>query len=260
MPEFIQTSEANGVFTILINRPEKRNAMNSDMLLQLSDAYTEFENNLNAKVAIVKASGKSFTLGLELSEVMEFIQKNRGFPIPSSNVDPWGLIGRQRTKPVICVVHGMCMTLGIELMLAADIGIAAASTIFGQIETTRGIFPFGGGIMRWIERVGRGNAMKYIITGETLNAEEAYQLGLVQYITEKKHLEEQSLEIAGKIMKQAPLAVKYTLAIANDYERYGIQKAIESCQSGIEALLETEDLQEGVNSFLQNREGSFRGK
>lgn len=127
-------------------------------------------------------------------------------------MDPWRTYGRPVAKPVVVAVHGLCLTLGVELLLAADVRVAADDARFAQLEIKRGLFPFGGGCARWA--CGWGNAMRYLLTGDELDADEARRIGLVQEVVPggAAAVLERALALAGSIAAQAPLGVQATLA------------------------------------------------
>lgn len=260
MSELILTEKKGHILHIIINRPEERNAFNVEMLYALSSAYDQMEADPEIRVGFVYANGKHFTLGLELKNVLDFLKKEKRLPLPQESVNPWGTSSKTRTKPVVVAVHGMCVTLGIELMLASDIRIAAKRTVFAQVEVQRGIFPFGGGTMRWPAQCGWGNAMKYILTGEPFEADEAFRIGLVQEVVEKSDLISRGIQLAEKIAAQAPLGVYATLKSSLESTVYGEAKAAENLFPQLLELMATEDMEEGLNSFLEKRAPVFQGK
>ncbi|WP_061209625.1 crotonase/enoyl-CoA hydratase family protein [Leptospira borgpetersenii] len=260
MSELIISEKKGHVLHIIINRPEERNTFNVDMLYALSRAYDQLEADSDIRVGLVYANGKHFTLGLDLKNVAEFLKKEKKFPLPPESVNPWGTSNRTKTKPVVVAVHGMCFTLGIELMLASDIRIAAKRAIFGQLEVQRGIFPFGGGTIRWPAQCGWGNAMKYILTGETFESDEALRIGLVQEVVEKNELVKRGMQLAEKIAAQAPLGVYATLKSSLDSVTHGELKAAEDLLLQLLALMETKDAEEGLASFVEKRPAVFQGK
>lgn len=245
-----------------LNRPEARNAMNTKMLQEFAMALTQFEDDPGSRCALIFAHGKAFTLGLELDDVSEAIQSRKGL-LPEGTLDPWEAgngASRIRTKPIIVAVHGFCLTLGIELILACDVCLAAPSTRFGQVEVQRGIMPFGGATFRFVGTAGWGNAMRYMLTGDDFNAEEAYRMGLVQEIVEKDKLMERASEMAQKIAEQAPLGVQATIASARKAQVQGIDECKKDLLPEILRLMATEDAKEGVQSFLEKRKANYKGK
>ncbi|MCH9684978.1 MAG: enoyl-CoA hydratase/isomerase family protein, partial [Deltaproteobacteria bacterium] len=171
----IVTRTQGRVLTITIDRPHKYNAFTPEMFGQLAEAYTAYENDDGLWCAVLLAKGPHFTAGLQLDRFTITDQfATEGL------VDPLGLLPPLRRKPVVCGVHGICFTIGIELMLATDVVVAASDTRFAQLEVQRGLLPFGGATIRFVERAGWGNAMQWLLTGGEFDGTEAMRLGLVQ--------------------------------------------------------------------------------
>ncbi|GAB4533116.1 MAG: crotonase/enoyl-CoA hydratase family protein [Haliangiales bacterium] len=263
--DVITTERAGHVFLIGLNRPAKRNAFNLAMLSGLAAAYTEYEDDPELRCALVFAHGDHFTAGLDLAEVGPAVASGAAL-FPEDAIDPVDLEGlahgnrRRRTKPVVYAVKGWCLTVGMELMMAADIRVAATGTRMAQIEVKRGIMPFGGATLRLPQLVGWGNAMRYLLTGDELSAEEAYRIGLVQEVTSPEELLPRAQEIAARVAAQAPLAVQASLRSARDAVERGMPAAVETLMDEAVALMSTEDATEGMRSFVERREAVFRGK
>lgn len=255
------TVERRGhILLIGLNRPAKRNAFDLEMLDQLALAYTELEDNDEARCGVLWAEGEMFTAGLDLANVApKVVENNGGLKFAPDSVDPLGLYST-RTKPLVVAVQGKCLTIGIELILAADICIASENATFAQIEIKRGIFPFGGATLRFPERSGWGNAMRWLLTGDEFDAREALRIGLVQEITENGKHVEKAVEIAETIAKQAPLGVRATIESSRMVQTDGFEKAKQHLTPQILSLFASEDAREGVQSFLDRREGNFKGK
>lgn len=261
MSNFITTAKAGHILTIAFNRTDANNAFNTQMLRELSAAYEQMENDSEIRVGVIWAEGKHFTLGLELGEVAEGIKSSSGNLLSAPDaIDPWGVSGRTKTKPVIVAAHGFCFTLGIELMLASEIRLASPSTKFGQLEVLRGVFPFGGATMRFAEQCGWGNAMKYMLTGETFSAAEALRINLIQEVVEQTKLRERALELAGKIAAASPLAVQATLASATLARAEGPAIAAKQLYPKLREMLQSEDAAEGIKSFQEKRKAIFPGR
>ena len=254
------TLERRGhVLLIGFNRPQKKNAFTLEMLAALAQAYSELDSDGELRCGVVFAHGKDFTAGLDLANVAPAIAA--GQPLaPTGGVDPWATHGARCRKPIIVAVHGLCLTLGIELLLAADICIAAAGTRFGQIEIKRGIFPFGGGTFRWVERVGWGNAMRYLLTGDELDAAEALRTGLIQGVVAPEALLDSAVELAQRIAAQAPLGVQATLHNAHISVTDGEAAAVTALMPKLRELMGSEDAAEGLASFVERRQAQFKGK
>ena len=146
------------------------------------------------------------------------------------------------------------------MMLACDIRLCTEDTRFGQIEINRGIFPFGGATIRLPQVAGWGNAMRWLLTGDRFDAAEALRIGLVQEIVPAGELEARATEIAKTVAKRAPLGVQATLRSARTAEHEGVDAAIEELLVIARELMDTEDAAEGVRSFLERRDGEFKGR
>ena len=254
------TYEIDGaVCKIGLNRPEKRNAFSMEMLQQLSAAMGRADADPDVRVMVLHAHGPVFTAGLDIPDVFPKLASGADGLIPDGALDPWATFGREREKPLVCAVHGRCLTLGIELMLAADIVVASRDATFAQIEITRGLFPFGGGTARWVQTAGWGNAMRYLLTGDELDAAEAYRIGLVQQVVEADVLDA-AVAIARRVAAQAPLGVRATLQSARTALRDGERAAAKKLLPEIIRLAGTRDVQEGIAAFLQKRPPVFRGE
>ena len=255
----ITTERREHVFLIGFNRPEKRNAADFALLQQLALAYGELERDPELRVGLVHAVGDHFTAGLDLADVGPRLGPNGIDIVPAGGLNPWQVDGRALSKPVVMAVQGTCLTLGIELMLASDISVAAESAMFGQIEVARGILPFGGATIRFPRTVGWGNAMRWILTGDMFDAREAHRLGLVQEVVPDGTQFDRALELAERIAAQAPLAVQATLANARKAIREGDAAAEADLQPMLARLAATEDARIGMEAFLSRQPASFVG-
>jgi enoyl-CoA hydratase len=255
------TVELRGhVLLVGLNRPQKRNAFNLAMMRELALAYGRIEKDDDVRVGLVFAHGDHFTGGLDLAEVAG---KFGDFDavVPECGLDPWRNDGTRWTTPVIVASQGLCYTAGIELMLAADIRLAADDSKFLQFEVQRGIFPFGGAMTRFVREAGWGNAMRWILTGEDFDADEALRIGLVQEITDPADLFARALDLAEYIAeKSAPLAVKGALASAHRAIDEGHDAATAHYVEDIQGLFGSEDAQEGLKSFIERRPAKFEGR
>jgi enoyl-CoA hydratase len=255
------TVERRGhVFLMGLNRPAKRNAFNLAMLDQLAAAYHDLETDDEIRCGVLFAHGDHFTGGLDLAEVGPVIgQGGLPFPRPGRR-DPWRKDGVW-TTPVVAAVQGWTMTLAIELLLAADIRIAAADARFAQMEICRGIYAFGGATIRLPRDAGWGNAMRWLLTGEPFGAQEAHRIGLVQEVVEPGRQLDRAIELADSIAtKSAPLGVRTTLASAHRARLEGEQAAFARLDADMAALFDTEDGREGLRSFVERREARFTGR
>jgi enoyl-CoA hydratase len=260
IPDGQITTERRGhIFLIGLDRPKKLNAFSLKMIDELAAAYTELENDPALRVAVLFAHGNNFTAGLDLAQVSARLKKDGRTFLPGV-VDPLDLFAPLRTKPIVIAVRGYCYTIGIELMLAADVVVAGVETRFRQHEVTRGIMAGGGATLRFVERAGWGNSMLYLLTGDEFGAEEARRMNFVQQVVETGQDIELALEIATRIAEQAPLAVAAMRGNARAALYQGAEAAITQINPIQERLSATEDAAEGLRAFTERRKARFLGR
>lgn len=255
----VLVSTENYICHIQLNRADKLNAADRQLLSEFSGALTQSDRDPDVRVVVVSAIGSHFTAGLDIGDVLGSAQGDGLNLIPEGNIDPWAMATPRISKPVIVAANGTCFTLGVELILATDIAICDETTVFGQLEVTRGIIPFGGATSRFPARCGWGNAMKYMLTGNTFNAGEALRIGLVQEVVPAGTQVERALELAAQVAAQAPLAISAliansTLAIENR------SQADQQLPGELARLLHTEDFAAGVAAFSTRTAPTFQGK
>jgi enoyl-CoA hydratase/carnithine racemase len=255
----IRTETHGFVREIILDRAAKRNAFDLAMLREVAEAFTEAEDDASIRAIVLTPDGAHFTAGLDLAEVGPAVASG-GRLFPEGLVDPLGLYGRVRNKPFVMAVRGYCLTIGIELALAADIVVAGDDAKFGQIEIKRGIFPFGGATFRLPARAGWGNAMRWLLTADTFDANEAKRLGVAQEVVKAGEERALALSSAETIAKQAPLGVAATIENARIAATQGMDAAAKALLPQARALMESEDAREGVMSFLERRDGKFVGR
>jgi enoyl-CoA hydratase len=257
------TVERRGhVLLIGLNRPDKRNAFNVALIDQLAAAYYELEHDDEIRCGVLFGHGDHFTGGLDLAEVGPLVREGRLDEMVSvpGRADPWRKDNAWST-PLVAAVQGWVMTLAIELLLAADIRIAASNSRFAQLEIRRGIYAFGGATIRLPRDGGWGNAMRWLLTGEEYDAAEAHRIGLVQEVVEPGRQLARATELAEMIAeKSAPLGVKATLASAHRARREGEAAAFARLDSDMAELFDSEDGREGLASFVERREARFTGR
>jgi enoyl-CoA hydratase len=261
MPEPRVTVDRDGhILLIGLNRTDKRNAADLQLLQELSLAYGELERDPELRCGLVYAHGDHFTGGLDLADVGPRMTGAGLDIVPDGGINPWQVGGESISKPVVIAVQGICLTLGIELILASDIAVAAESATFAQIEVARGILPFGGATIRFPRAVGWGNAMRWILTGDTFDAAEALRIGLVQQVVPTGTQYARALELAKRVASQAPLAVQAALANAKLAVSEGDAAAEAKLQPELVRLVQTEDSRIGMQAFLSRSEAHFIGR
>jgi len=246
-----------GVLTI--NRPEKLNALSNELIEELGRLLVEVENDENLRVLVVTGAGdKAFVAGADIQELVER-DALKGRRVSQTRQRVFSRI-ENLTVPVIAAVNGYALGGGLELALACSIRIASEQAQFGAPEVKLGIIPGDGGTQRLPRLVGQGIAMEMILTGEFIDAQEAYRIGLVNKVVPPDELMEKTMELAKKIAKRPPLAVQYAKEAVNSSQEGGTFSGY-ALESYLHALTcTTEDKKEGVQAFLEKRKGSFKGR
>ena len=254
------TVEQDGhVLLVGLNRPEKRNAFNRAMLADLGRAYSRLDRDPELRCGVLFAHGDHFTGGLDLVDVAPSMA-SEGWQTPEGGIDFLGLTTPPVSKPVVMAVQGRCLTIGIELALASDIRIASSDTRFAQIEIKRGIMPVGGATIRFARDCGWGNAMLHLLTGDEFDAAEALRIGLVQEVVEPGKQFDRALAIARVVAAQAPLGVQGTLRNARTWFREGEAAAVAEMVPAMARMMASEDAREGLQAFVERRDGNFSGR
>jgi enoyl-CoA hydratase/carnithine racemase len=254
--ERITVETRGGVTLIGLNRAAKRNAFDLQMYTELAQAYGGYERDAKARCAVLFAHGEHFTGGIELPQWLPFFRDGRMPPLPEGAIDPL-LRTQALTKPLVIAVQGWCLTIGIELLLAADIRVAAQDTRFAQIEVKRGIFPVGGATVRLVQEAGWGNAMRILLTGDEFSAAEALRMGLVQEVTAPGAQLERACAIAETVARQSPAGLRATLASARLAREQGERAAFARMLADMQIAVAGKDAIEGLNAFLERREPRF---
>lgn len=242
-----------------VDRPAKLNGFTPVMFHDLAAAYTALEEEQDLRVGVLYPEGPHFSAGLDLPKFQPIMQ--RGEPItPAGLIDPFDLRAPRRTKPVVMAVRGITFTLGVELAMAADIVVAGSDARMNQIEVLRGVMATGGATVRFVQRAGWGNAMRWLLTGEEFTAAQALAMKIVTEVTEPEAAVGAAIDIARRVAVAAPQAVMQTrrnalLALEGD------QAAAIAAFDGInQHLSQTSDADEGVASFREKRPPRFTGR
>jgi len=248
----------DGIATLTVNRPDKLNALNGATIAELGAAIDEVRTRDDIRGLIVTGAGRAFVAGADISELAAET------PVSARELALKGqrIFGRFETspKPVIAAVNGFALGGGCELALACHIRIAAEQAKFGQPEVKLGICPGYGGTQRLARLIGKGRALQLLMTGETIDAAEAYRLGLVNRVVAADALIQAATEMLRQILANGPLAVAACIeavGLGLDMPRDGAL-AMEAAHFGL--LAATSDMREGTTAFLEKRPAEFKGK
>jgi enoyl-CoA hydratase/carnithine racemase len=245
------------ILKIVIDNPAKKNSFSPEMMAELSEAMTVLDQTDDLWVGVLCANGADFTAGLDMPKF--FGPKATVKPRPEGNIDPFGLANRCR-KPIVTAVQGICFTIGIEISLAGDIVIAADNTRFCQMESKRGIAPLGGAHFRYLTRAGWGDAMYHLFLCDEFSAERACKIGLVQEVVPAGKQIDRAMEIAGIIASNAPIGIQVTKEAGRKFIEAGEKAAIEIIPQIRTRVMSSEDMKEGIQSFVERRSAVFKGR
>ena len=252
----VGTETDGAVFVITVDRAHKRNAFTPEMFDALAEAMDELDRNPALWVGVVAFAGEHTTGGLDLPR---FFGPGAGAGSSRGSGDAFALRRRCR-KPVVMAVQGITYTIGIEMMLGADIVVAAEDCRFRQLEPKRGLAVFGGAHVRYVQRAGWGNAMYHLLRADEYGAERALALGFVQEVVPVGRQVARARELAHEICTCAPLAVQEIKRAAFVYLQEGEAAAFDEIDRMRRTTLGSADAREGMASFLERREAVFKGE
>jgi enoyl-CoA hydratase len=258
MFQTLLTSLENGIYTITINRPDKLNALNRQVFTDLDKAVDEINNSTEIKSAIITGAGsKAFVAGADISEFGS-LDKEAAMALAKRGQDIFARI-ENCSKPIIAAVNGFALGGGCELAMACHFRVSSENAKFGQPEVNLGLIPGYGGTQRLVQLIGKGKAIELLISAHMIDAAEAKQLGLVNYVTTAETLLDHTKQILSVINAKAPLAVAACLQAANavyDESKDGYALEIEAFGNAFD----TDDMKEGTTAFLEKRKAIFKGK
>lgn len=253
----LQVVKQEGVLFLTLNRPETRNALDAQTLLEIEQVFTQAEQDQAVRVIVIQgAGGKSFAAGANIQQLHD--RKMLEGLVPGMQ----GIYAKIEgsSKVTIAVVNGFALGGGCELALACDIRMATDNAKFGMPELNLGILPGGGGTQRLARIIGKGRALDMILTGKIIDGEEAERIGLVTYLIDREEIEKNISKITESILKKGPVAtllVKQAVHKGYDIDA-GAALWIEKLSQTI--AFGTEDKNEGTLAFLEKRQADFQNR
>lgn len=248
----------DGVATVTINRPDKRNALNARVRAELLEALAALLEDDAVRVIVFTGAGeKAFIAG---ADITEFAERT---PIEQRSA----MEGRRifdeiaaSPKPTIAMINGYALGGGCELALACDIRVAGRSGTLGQPEIRLGILPGGGGTQRLPRLVGLGRAMRLVLSGELIDAEQAERMGLVDLLVEDSELVERTMELAGTIAGYSPVALRLAKDAIRASAEMPLHAGLRYERELFVTAFSSEDRSEGIRAFLEKRTPKFTGR
>ncbi|MBN2569304.1 MAG: enoyl-CoA hydratase/isomerase family protein [Deltaproteobacteria bacterium] len=250
--------KTDGIVTITLNRPKAYNALNFEMFKELDHVFSAIKWDDDVKVVIIAGSDNFFAAGADISEVS-------GIETPAAayefvrDIEAFHRI-EELDRPVIAAIGGLALGGGCELSMCCDLRIAAENAIFGQPEIKIGVIPGGGGTQRLPRLIGVAKAKELLYTGDTIDAHEAYRLGLVNKVVPVEALMDEARTMAKKIARQPGIAVRATKLAVNGGMSMDMNSAIAYEARCFEILFSTEDQKEGTNAFMEKRKPVFKDR
>jgi enoyl-CoA hydratase len=242
------------IAVITINRPDKMNALNADVIKELSAAIDEVESNSDILSAIITGAGKAFVAGADISEFPS-MDAQAGEELAKVGAELVFNKIENCTKPVVAAVNGFALGGGCELAMACHFRVANEKAKFGQPEVNLGLIPGYGGTQRLTALVGKGRAMELCMTAHMPDAKEAEQIGLVNHVTTVESLLEHTKNILGIINKKSPMALSKVIKCVN---AAGTAEGYQTEIAEFGSCFATPEMKEGVGAFLEKRKADFR--
>jgi enoyl-CoA hydratase len=247
-----------GVATVTLSRPDSRNALNAQMRAELKDVLDAIEAS-DVRVVVLTGSDESgaFVAGADVNELRE-----RG-PIEQREASKRPRVYEyvdDLEQPVVGAINGHALGGGCELAQACDTRIAREDAKLGQPEINLGIMPGGGGTQRLPRLVGEGQAMRLVLSGEIIDAEEAHEIGLVDEVHSEDEFDERVYELAGRMAEKSPLALEFAKKAVKASSRMDLEQGIEYEAELFAQLFASEDKNEGIDAFFEDREPEWQGK
>lgn len=241
------------IASITMNRPEKLNAMNREMLEGLWQAFTNLRDDPEVWLGIVTGKGRAFSVGHDLEEM------SGGARASAGTTDELYFMAQHIWKPIIAAVNGYCLAQGAGIALGADIRVAADTAQFGWPQTKRGISSISGPVILG-HRVPLGKALELLVTGEFLPASDALTLGLVNYVVPEDEVLPKAEELADKVLQNAPLAVRAMKEATVRGQHLSLHDRLNVATTIFERVGATEDAQEGLVAFQEKRDPQWKGR
>ena len=252
----VERNEEARTALLRINRPKQLNALNGPTMDALCDALEALDRDDAIRVMVVTGNERAFAAGADIGEManatpIDMLKANR--------IGQWDRV-RRISKPLIAAVNGWCLGGGCELAMALDLIVAGEGAKFGQPEINIGIIPGAGGTQRLTRAIGKGKAMRMILTGEPITAREAFDAGLVAELTTDELTVEDALALAATIAQKSPLALRLAKESVNAAYEMGLTDALAHERRLFYLLFASEDQKEGMAAFLEKRTPDFSGR
>lgn len=258
MPEFIliHREVAPHVAHIQLNRPDKLNALNLELMLEIKEALLDLDSDDHIRAVVISGNERAFAAG---ADIKQMAGRSAIDMLKIDQFKTWDSI-RKTKKPMIAAVSGFAFGGGCELAMICDIMIASETAQFGQPEINIGVMPGAGGTQRLTRIVGKSKAMELVLGGQFMSADEALAYGLVSRVVPVEHYLTEAIKLAAIIAEKSPLAVQMAKeSVLKSYEM-SLQEALYFERKNFYMLFASEDQKEGMAAFVEKRKPEFKGK
>ncbi len=256
----VQTDDRGAVRHVVLNRPEKRNAFNDELVLALGEALRAAAADASVHCVVIRAHGPMFSSGMDLGSLNALADDPGTLrPFRREIIEVWNL-PEEMAKPTICAIHGACIGGALELALACDLRVSAADAVMGLPETRIGLIPDVGGSSRLPAVVGLGRAKELIMTGKMIDGAEAERIGLVNRVAPAEELDAAVDALAGELLACAPLAVGLAKRVMDASARPALSTSLELEVTMQQLCAQSEDFAEGARAFAERRQPEFSGR
>lgn len=258
-----------GKAEVILNRPDKLNALSFDTYRELIQAFEEIEKDTEIRVVVLKARGRAFCAGADLGDLATAASAMQDFSpaklgemmgdMGSLSIDAYGAI-ENCSKPVIAAIHGLAVAGGLELIEACDFAIVSEEARLGDQHANFGLVPGGGGTQRLPRLIGIRRAKELLLTGDWISPQEAERIGLINKVVPADKLDEAVEEMCQKFINKSPSATKTMKRLVNEGMQMDLSSGIELEAKAVFEHFRSEDFREGVRAFLEKRKPEFKGK
>src|SRR5919205_4115203 len=249
----VETQDRGAVPHVVLNRPEKRNAFNAELVLAVGDALRAAADEPAVTCVVLRGEGRMFSSGMDLGSLADLAGAPEHLrPFRRACLDAWNL-AEEMAKPTVCQIHGACIGGAMELALACDLRVIAADALIGMPETRIGLIPDVGGSSRLPQIVGLGRAKELIMTGKMIGGEEAERIGLANRVAPAEELEAATQALVDELLACAPVAVGLAKRVMDASARPALSTTLELEVALQEACARTADFAEGARAFSERR-------